>query len=83
MKIIGPREWVKVPDEAKALPFKKTFTKFMKKSYIKCFPTKQSENNHILGQRNETETDDRNDLLDIFLNESTDSNFLGFELEES
>ena len=60
MKIIGPREWVKVPDEAKTLPFKKSFTKFMKNSYIKCFSTQQSEYNHILGQRNETETNNWN-----------------------
>ena len=33
IKSIGPRVWAEVPQEAKILPFKRTFTKYMKNLY--------------------------------------------------
>ena len=40
IKVIGPKVWTDVPLEAKALPFRKTFAKHMKKKYISSLPTK-------------------------------------------
>ena len=76
MKSIGPRVWAGVPQEAKVLPFKRTFAKYMKKVYIESYPTEQSSGKHIVKKSIEN-----NELKDIFLNESTDSEFFGFDLE--
>ena len=48
----------------------------MKTIYIKGLPTEQSSGNHIPKKDAET-----NDLNQIFLNDSTDSEFHGFELD--
>ena len=76
IKTIGPRVWAEVPQEAKILPYKKTFAKHMKTLYIKSLPSKQSSGNHITITNNLS-----NSLQQIFLNESTNSDFLGFDLE--
>ncbi len=75
MKAIGPRVWASVPHEAKLIPFKKSFTRHMKNEYIKSLPTEQSTGNHI---KKKTET---NEMYQIFMNDSTDSEFFGFDLD--
>ena len=42
IKAIGPRVWADVPDEAKKLPFRKTFSRHMKRVYLSEFPTEFS-----------------------------------------
>ena len=48
----------------------------MKNLYIKQLPTKQSTGNHIPPKK-----DKRSELEQIFLDESSNSEFLGFDLE--
>ena len=76
IKTIGPRVWATVPQEAKILPFRKTFTKHMKNLYLKTLPTEQSSGNHIPPKKAVT-----NELGQIFLDESTNSEFLGFSID--
>jgi len=47
----------------------------MKNEYIKSLPTEQSTGNHI---KKKTET---NEMYQIFMNDSTDSEFFGFDLD--
>ena len=46
IKVIGPKVWTSIPDEAKILPFKNSFSKRMKKVYIESLPTKMSQGRH-------------------------------------
>ena len=81
IKVIGPKVWINVPLEAKALPFRKTFAKHMKKKFISSLPTKQSKRKKFDLDKNDGKPSDEIDLYNLFMNESTDEEFLGFDLD--
>ena len=77
LKIIGPKLWASVPNEAKNLPFQKNFSKYMKNLYINSLPTEMSSGRHL--QKNPLNSE-RNKPQQIFLDKTIDEEFLGFDL---
>ena len=50
IKVIGPKVCITVPEEAKILPFTKSFAKHMKNLYISEFPT-EIRTNEIVSKK--------------------------------
>ena len=75
MKIIGPKIWANVPDTAKALPFRKTFSKHLKQTFLNNLP-KTRRTRLIETNRNDPDYDD----LRIMFSTEDDQNeeFHGF-----
>ena len=77
MKTIGPKIWSDISPDMKALPFRKTFSKHLKKLYISRLPTVKRTKKIVF------EKDEINqlDLHEIFFGSDNDSTFYGFESE--
>ena len=82
IKVIGPKVWTTIPNEAKVLPFRKSFTKHMKKKYIAQLPDKKPYSKKFTATKKEDFLKD-DFLHHLFFDESSDDDeeFLGFELE--
>ena len=79
IKTIGSKIWASVPNEAKILPFQNSFSKFMKNIYIDSLPTEISSGRHILNN-NTLPSSESTTLEQIFLDETPNEDFPGFEL---
>ena len=80
MKIIGPKVWSGIPQDLKSLPFRKTFSKHLKLSYISDLPSIRKT--HVI-ERPRLMTDEQYENM-IVLFETNDEDlgeFLGFDLE--
>ena len=75
MKVLGPKVWADVPNITKVLPFRKTFTKHLKRTFIDALPkirrTKLIEN-HIINDP------DYDDLRILFMSDEQNDEFYGF-----
>ena len=85
IKVIGPKVWTDVPLEIKVLPFRKSFTKKLKKTLLSSLPTEQSNRKKFDLDRSNKKEDiksaDFPELHDIFFNGngSVDEEFFGFD----
>ena len=85
IKVIGPKVWTDVPLEIKVLPFRKSFTKKLKKTLLSSLPTEQSNRKKFDLDRSNKKEDiksaDFPELHDIFFNGngSIDEEFFGFD----
>ena len=79
IKLIGPKLWAEVPPEAKMLPFPKSFTAHMKKTYIGTLPTDLSSGNHI-PKPSDSQSKNYKELKALFLEDDVDTEFFGFDL---
>ena len=79
IKVIGPKVWAGLPNEAKMLPFRKSFTKYLKKIYIESLPTKMSQGKHYIPKPLNSVDNKRHELANLFLEETLEEEFLGFE----
>ena len=75
MKILGPKIWAGVPDNAKVLPFRKTFSKHMKQTYINSLPRTRKTK---LIQKKHENVSDYDDLRILFTSDEETEEFHGF-----
>ena len=75
MKILGPKMWADVPDYAKALPFRKTFSKHMKQTFINSLPKVRRTK---LINKNNVNLSDYDDLRILFTSDEETEEFYGF-----
>ena len=80
IKVIGPKVWTMVPEEAKILPFRKSFAKHMKNLYLSEFPTEISIKD-IISKNQAEKLKKWNDLNAIFQEDNEEIHLLGFDLE--
>ena len=76
IKVIGPKCWTNISTDLKKLPFRKTFSKQLKKLYLSELPTEKRTRNLNLPKTKEVEM-----IPDVEVILSTsiyDSTFLGF-----
>ena len=78
IKIIGPQIWRNVPNDAKKLPFKKSFSRHMKSIYIDSLPKEMSKRKHF--SKNKESNAKAAELRQIFFDETPTAEFLGFDL---
>ena len=95
MKIIGPKIWSGIDHEIKALPFRKTFSKHLKKQFVNELPKATNKKAKLMKKNEETSTRVSNDspegdngttsvglnlsLRGIFGSEDSDTSFHGFD----
>ena len=78
IKVIGPNCWTNISSELKKLPFRKTFSKHLKKLYLSELPTKKRTKNLNLSKTKELEVIPD---IQVILNTSIfDNTFLGFDI---
>ena len=80
IKAIGPKVWTMVPEDAKILPFRKSFSKHMKKLYINEFPTEFSTK-QIITKKQAEENKNRSELFSIFQEDDEEWDLIGFNSE--
>ena len=74
IKVIGPKIWTNIPSEAKALPFRKTFSKHLKRLYLQELPSVKRTKTLVF-------KDSKYEELKAIFDEVDDSSFYGFEIE--
>ena len=80
IKVLGPRAWSSIPNEAKLLPFRKSFSNHIKKKFISALPDKESKTKKF-DPTTKTETIEKDNLHHLFSEVSLDEEFLGFDLD--
>ena len=80
IKVIGPKVWTMVPNEAKLLPFRKSFSKHLKNLYLSEFPT-EITTKQIVSKKQAEELKKWNDLNTIFQEDDMEIDLMGFDNE--
>ena len=73
MKVIGPKIWSNISSDAKNLPFRKTFSKHMKRIYVQELPS-EKRTREIKPKVPEL------DLKQIFESDDENTSFHGFDI---
>ena len=80
IKTIGPKVWSSISSDLKALQFRKTFSKYLKKLYLSRLPTeKRTKNINFDNKKKPLDTE----LYDIFYGSDCETTFYGFESDLS
>ena len=74
IKFIGPRAWEKIPSDLKSLPFRKTFSKQLKRLYLNELPTEKRTKTITIN----SPSDNDFSLTDLFDETGDDNSFSGF-----
>ena len=79
MKVIGPKVWLDIPENLKSLPFRKTFSKHLKQSFICDLPTTRRTRTF---ERSLMADEQYENMITLFETSDNDQeDFPGFDLE--
>ena len=77
---IGPKVWSGIPQDLKSLPFRKTFSKQLKQSYINDLPS--TRKTHVIERSHNMTEEQYENMIALFeTNDEDQGEFFGFDLE--